>query len=288
SSPPVGSTPTGNGSIGNFGKCSVPQIEFGAKFDGRRETSFRPVDPKSYAHGSAQNIDNISKFICDTLVNSCGADQTARNTCASALVAADSAPQKTGGQADAFNAVFGIRTNFNAIQPLDDHGNPIGGVPSSSPTATGTPSQSQAPNFGKCTTPQIKFAVGLDRRKETAFAPIDPISYPHGSADNSGVITQFICLELTNTCGANQAAKDLCTKAETAANAATPLTGEQADAFNNVFGIKTNFAAVTPIDNTGKPVVTNARRAILAAVIYLLPLHGQVTEDRNLAHRPKA
>jgi hypothetical protein len=59
-------------------------------------------------------------------------------------------------------------------------------------------------------------------------------------------------------------------------------------AFNKVFGIKTNFAAVTPIDNTGKPVVTNARRANLAAVIYLLPLHGQVTEDPNLAHRPKA
>ena len=38
-------TPAGGGSgIGNFGKCSVPQIEFGAGFDGRRETSFQPVD----------------------------------------------------------------------------------------------------------------------------------------------------------------------------------------------------------------------------------------------------
>ena len=30
--------------IGNFGSCSIPQIQFGAGFDGRRETSFEPVD----------------------------------------------------------------------------------------------------------------------------------------------------------------------------------------------------------------------------------------------------
>ena len=36
------STPTGN--IGNFGKCSIPEIEFGTGFDGRKETSFQPVD----------------------------------------------------------------------------------------------------------------------------------------------------------------------------------------------------------------------------------------------------
>jgi hypothetical protein len=32
------------GNIGNFGSCSVPQIKFGAGFDGRRETAFEPVD----------------------------------------------------------------------------------------------------------------------------------------------------------------------------------------------------------------------------------------------------
>lgn len=30
--------------IGNFGSCSVPEIQFGAGFDGRRETAFEPVD----------------------------------------------------------------------------------------------------------------------------------------------------------------------------------------------------------------------------------------------------
>ena len=33
-----------SGSIGDFGSCSVPQIEFGVGFDGRKETSFQPVD----------------------------------------------------------------------------------------------------------------------------------------------------------------------------------------------------------------------------------------------------
>ena len=32
------------GNIGNFGSCSVPKIEFGQGFDGRKETSFRPAD----------------------------------------------------------------------------------------------------------------------------------------------------------------------------------------------------------------------------------------------------
>jgi len=35
---------TDTGNIGNFGSCTVPQIEFGQGFDGRKETSFKPVD----------------------------------------------------------------------------------------------------------------------------------------------------------------------------------------------------------------------------------------------------
>ena len=41
----TGNNNTGNpGNIGNFGSCTVPKIEFGQGFDGRKETSFRPVD----------------------------------------------------------------------------------------------------------------------------------------------------------------------------------------------------------------------------------------------------
>jgi hypothetical protein len=71
----------------------------------------------------------------------------------------------------AFNKFFGFTTDFAAVTPLDDHGDPVGGqsnngiAPASSSTSN--------PNFGNCSTPQVKFAVGLDGRKETAFAPVD-------------------------------------------------------------------------------------------------------------------
>lgn len=52
----------------------------------------------------------IAEFICDTLTNTCGADQLAKNTCAKAKAAADTATKGTGAQADKFNAVFGLIT----------------------------------------------------------------------------------------------------------------------------------------------------------------------------------
>ncbi|KAF7368318.1 hypothetical protein MVEN_00153100 [Mycena venus] len=115
-------------SIGNFGKCTVPQIEFGVGFDNRKETSFQPVDKTSFNHGSAQAISIITQFICDTLVNSCGADATAKATCAAAQTAANAAPPKTGIDADIFNGFFGIATNFRNIEAVDDQGNPIPGT----------------------------------------------------------------------------------------------------------------------------------------------------------------
>ena len=35
---------TNDSSLGNFGSCSVPEIQFGTGFDNRKETSFEPVD----------------------------------------------------------------------------------------------------------------------------------------------------------------------------------------------------------------------------------------------------
>ncbi|KAJ7916386.1 hypothetical protein B0H13DRAFT_2449447 [Mycena leptocephala] len=115
-------------SIGNFGKCTIPQIEFGVGFDSRKETSFQPVDKTSFSHGSAQAISIITQAICDTLVNSCGADATAKATCAAAQTAANAAPPKTGIDADIFNGFFGIATNFRNIEVVDDQGNPIAGT----------------------------------------------------------------------------------------------------------------------------------------------------------------
>lgn len=153
----------------------------------------------SYNHGSAQNIDIITQFMCDTLVNSCGADATAKATCATAITAADKFPPKTGAQADAFNAVFGISTNFGAVAAVDNQGNVIAGstsdgaagaAPASSAAATeaATATSAAAPaatsaaadsgssavgDFGSCSVPQIEFGVGFDNRKETSFEPVD-------------------------------------------------------------------------------------------------------------------
>lgn len=56
-------------------------------------------------------FDSVAEFICDQLTNSCKADQAAKDTCAQATAAANSAtPAGSGAQADAFNAVFGRRT----------------------------------------------------------------------------------------------------------------------------------------------------------------------------------
>ncbi len=41
---PPAATLTVSGTVGNFGSCSTPKIEFGVGFDNRKETSFRPAD----------------------------------------------------------------------------------------------------------------------------------------------------------------------------------------------------------------------------------------------------
>lgn len=63
-----------------------------------------------------------------------------------------------------------------------------------------------------------------------------------------------MCLALTNTCDADSTAKQTCNTAKAAADTATALSGAQADAFNAVFGIITNFASVEEVDDTGKVI----------------------------------
>ncbi|EIN04862.1 hypothetical protein PUNSTDRAFT_75322 [Punctularia strigosozonata HHB-11173 SS5] len=256
------STASSSSAIGDFGSCSVPQIEFATGFDNRKETSFQPVDKTSYNHGSAQNIDIITQFICDTLTNTCGADQTAKDTCQQARAAADTVTAKTGGQADAFNAVFGITTDFAAVAEVDNQGNVVAGTGSSAAssaaadtTTTTTTSAADATATdcpGDCTVPQIEFATGFDNRKETSFQPVDKTSYDHGSAQNIDIIT-------------HQTAKDTCAKAKAAADTVTAKTGGQADAFNAVFGITTDFAAVASVDDQGNVIAGTGSSAASSA-----------------------
>ncbi|KAH8099928.1 hypothetical protein BXZ70DRAFT_1008447 [Cristinia sonorae] len=300
--------------VGNFGSCTLPQIEFGVGFDNRKETSFQPVDKDSYDHESAQNIDIITEFICDTLVNSCDADEAARNTCATAKAAASQLPPKTGAQADAFNAVFGITTNFAQVAAVDNQGNIVPGstsgnggnddtapitAPGTGATATPTSPSQAGPtstgssggssgigNFGSCSVPEIEFGAGFDGRRETSFQPADKASFNHGSAQNINIITQSICDQLTNSCKADQTAKDTCAKATAAASAAAAGTGAQADAFNAAFGITTDFANVAAVDNQGR--IVSGAGAGAGAVVDTQPAQNNAPARTSQASAPPA
>ncbi|KAI0342837.1 hypothetical protein BDW22DRAFT_158073 [Trametopsis cervina] len=178
--------------IGNFGKCSVPQIEFGVGFDGRKETSFQPVDKTSFNHGSAQAIGIITQFVCDTLTNTCGADATAKATCAKALAAANAVtPAKSGGQADAFNAVFGIKTDFAAVTALDDQGRPIAGTGADAQGSASVASATAATS----STAAAETSAAATPTGTTASAPVEvsakvdatATAEPQSKADSSAV-----------------------------------------------------------------------------------------------------
>ncbi|RDX57404.1 hypothetical protein OH76DRAFT_37866 [Lentinus brumalis] len=269
--------------IGDFGSCSVPQIQFGVGFDNRKETSFEPVDQTSYNHGSAQAIGIITQFICDTLTNKCGADATAKATCQTAKAAADTGAAKTGEQADLFNAAFGITTKFADVVAVDDQGNAIPGTgnaaaqqastaadatatsAAAAASSTSTAGASAIGDFGSCSIPQIEFGVGFDNRKETSFQPVDKASYNHGSAQAIGIITQFICDTLTNSCGADATAKATCQTAKAAADTGAAKTGVQADLFNAAFGITTKFADVVAVDDQGRQIAGSTGSAAAPA-----------------------
>ncbi|KAJ6531821.1 hypothetical protein B0H19DRAFT_1326081 [Mycena capillaripes] len=180
------STATPN-AIGNFGSCSVPQIEFGTGFDGRKETSFRPVDQASYNHASADNISIITDFICSALVNTCNADATAQVTCATAQTAAATEIPQEGIDADAFNAVFGIQTNFKDVAAVNDNGDPIVGS-----TANATSTGSLAPTSASSTTSP----TSVTSAPSNAGAPLPSPSTP---ASSKAATTESVAHNPTHT-----------------------------------------------------------------------------------------
>ncbi|KAJ6619779.1 hypothetical protein B0H10DRAFT_1146913 [Mycena sp. CBHHK59/15] len=265
--------------IGDFGSCSIPQIEFGTGFDGRKETAFQPVDKASFNHDSADNIGVITSFICNTLTNTCGADETAKATCAKAQAAAAAETPLEGIDADAFNAVFGIQTNFKNVEAVSNTGIPIAGSTSNDTSSAAAATATVTTAATVVSTPHsplplrlrailetsIEFGTGFDNRKETSFQPVDKTSFNHGSAQAISIITQFICDTLTNTCGADATAKATCAAAQTAANAAPPKEGIDADIFNGFFGITTHFADVPAVDNQGNVIAGSTGTVTIAA-----------------------
>ncbi|KAG8747337.1 hypothetical protein FRC10_001516 [Ceratobasidium sp. 414] len=127
-------------------------------------------------------------------------------------------------------------------------------TPTETSPATGTGSLPAGVDLGSCTDPTIRFGAGIENRKETSFIPNNTKEFPHGSAQNSAIITQFICDTFVNSCKANAAAVALCADAKAAAAAAGAKKGAAADAFNAKFGVTTDFASVQALDDQGNPV----------------------------------
>ncbi|KAF3804001.1 hypothetical protein GCG54_00008505 [Colletotrichum gloeosporioides] len=88
----------------DFGECQDPSIEFAAGLDGRKEESFGPAGDSE--HGSAQNINIISSFICGQLSSRCQASDDAVAACEQGQ--ADAQGLQGQAAADAFNTALGL------------------------------------------------------------------------------------------------------------------------------------------------------------------------------------
>ncbi|KAL6352462.1 hypothetical protein LRP88_14229 [Fusarium phalaenopsidis] len=113
----------------------------------------------------------------------------------------------------------------------------------------------QAGNFGSCSDPSIIFAAGLDGRKEEAFAPSNDADFNHGSAQKIGIIADFICQRLGDSCKADAAVVASCTSAAAAAKATTQ-DQTAADVFNAGLGVEAGSGDAN--GNGGDAVVTSA------------------------------
>ncbi|KAK3689273.1 hypothetical protein B0T22DRAFT_169438 [Podospora appendiculata] len=95
-----------------------------------------------------------------------------------------------------------------------------------------------AVSFGTCT-PTIDFKLGRPGRKATegTFLPTDPV-VAKGQQDalNPNIITNRVCDQLTNVCGANAAAKALCLSAKAQVATLGSKDASTAAAFNKALG----------------------------------------------------
>ncbi|KLU81751.1 hypothetical protein MAPG_00832 [Magnaporthiopsis poae ATCC 64411] len=93
-------------------------------------------------------------------------------------------------------------------------------------------------DFGTCT-PTMDFQPGRTGRKadQFTFLPTDPV-VAKGQKDalDPNIITKRICDQLTNVCGANDAAKAQCKAAQATVQALGTKDASTADAFNKALG----------------------------------------------------
>ncbi|KAM6508119.1 hypothetical protein FALCPG4_018007 [Fusarium falciforme] len=121
--------------------------------------------------------------------------------------------------------------------------------------ATNTLKKRQNGSFGSCSDPSIIFAAGLNGRKEEAFAPSNEADFNHGSAQKIGIIADFICQRLGDSCMADADVVASCTSAAAAAKATTQ-DQTAADVSNSGLGVDGGSGNVN--GGGGDAVVTSA------------------------------
>lgn len=93
-------------------------------------------------------------------------------------------------------------------------------------------------DFGSCT-PTMDFQLGRGNRKATegTFLPTDAkVAQGQQDALNPNIITNRICDQLTNVCGASDAAKQRCQDAKAKVLATGSKDKSMADLFNSALG----------------------------------------------------
>lgn len=109
-------------------------------------------------------------------------------------------------------------------------------------SAGGATAAAGGADFGSCT-PTMDFQTGraeFNRKaNEGTFFPTDATLVGNsGQSDalNPNIITNFICDQLTNVCGANDAAKSQCEDAKATVQGLGTKDASTADAFNSALG----------------------------------------------------
>jgi hypothetical protein len=157
--------------------------------------------------------------------------------------------------------------NQNAGNANQNAGNANQGAAAGGAAAGGAAAGGAA-DFGTCT-PTITFQGGEGNRAATEFTfqIADPVARGgQGEALNPNIITNALCNQLTNVCGANAAAKTLCEDGKAQVAAAGTRNKSTADLFNTALGFA---GAVTnpaggPADVAPKKMARGMRRGLRA------------------------
>ncbi|CAN8104056.1 unnamed protein product [Discula destructiva] len=174
--------------------------------------------------------------------NSAAADLACNSAADSAVDAAadaDVVDSAVDGAADA--DVVDSAVDAAAAAADDDDDNTA--AEENPPAAAAAGGGGAAADFGSCT-PTMDFQLGRAEFNRAAdegtFFPTDAALVANsGQLDalNPNIITNFICDQLTNVCGANDAAKTACASAQQAVEGLGARDASTADAFNSALGL---------------------------------------------------